>query len=199
MIQVVRLSARQISRISIFFWFFTALALSGCVPAANAMADGRSWIMADSIDSNDSPELRISAPLSGGQLFVKVDAFEKESLLYVIWADDAGASSYLCQVSQYVLDPEQSQPWYLLSHQGVEYFAVSIFSGGARCCWEILVFRLDDPQLIKRGFASGASPQYLPFEMNCPLAARIYPVNKDGFISWEPKIECLVNEKVIRE
>lgn len=183
--------ARRVACMPMMLLFFSVLFFFGCLPGANSMAESPS---AGKPEELDAQEFRISAPLSGGQIVMRLEGPEEENSLCVFWIDEKGSRSCLWRTSQCVLDPEQAKPWFLLGHEGVEYFALSVFSGGARCCWEILVFRLDDPQLVKRGFASGASPQYLTNDKGCLLAAKIFPVSPEGIILWEPKIECLVDD-----
>ncbi|WP_305044494.1 hypothetical protein [Geoalkalibacter sp.] len=185
---------------TVYLWVILGMAVSACAQGTEPRVNSSGGIYPAQgdrvgVDSVSPDWFFVSA--QGGQIDVRTEDAGEEVSLLVDWIDEQGRRLRLWQAMGYVPDPEQAQPWVLVDHHGIEFFALSIFSAGARCCWEILLFRLDRPQLLKRGFASGAAPRYLSEVENCPLAARIYPVGQDGVVNWEPRIECLVEDEAI--
>ncbi|MCP3176344.1 hypothetical protein MJO47_04450 [Desulfuromonas sp. KJ2020] len=199
MIHTVAQSYRRIACTRVLSFLSALLVFSGCASTANSLTNPLSQKMRASCEVNNLQAVHIPTPLSGGHIVLSSETSEENSRLCVTWRDDKALELLLWESSNYILDPEQEKPWFLLSHRGVEYFALSVFSGGARCCWEILLFRLDEPQIIKRGFTSVASPLYRTDEKNCFLAAKIYPISRDEPMSWKSKIECLVDEITANE
>lgn len=138
-------------------------------------------------------DIRIPMPEYRGEIRVCESYIGAESNLSVVWIDEKEHRSLLWNELNFMLDPEQTNIWEIAAHKNIPFLALSIYSGGANCCWEVLVFRLDNPAFFRRGFPSGAAPRFTTKGDECPLGATILPVHEDGSITWKSKVECLVN------
>ncbi len=138
-------------------------------------------------------DIRIPVPENRGEIRVCESYTGAESNLSVVWMDEKEHRKVLWNEPNFMLDPEQANIWEIATHKNIPFLALSIFSGGANCCWEVLVFRLDKPAFFRRGFPSGAAPRFTTKAIECPLGATILPVHEDGSINSKSMIECLVN------
>lgn len=136
-------------------------------------------------------QIRISAEAAEGEIVISEIVDNGEAALSVSWFGLKGVPSTLWSEPYFIIDPDLPQPWFMATRKGVPYLALSVFSGGAKCCWELLIFRLDQPSLVTRGFASASSPIFTSLGEECPLAAAVLPVSTTGG-SGMTKIECLL-------